>query len=136
MLGTEVGPDEPLMAAGLDSLASVELRNALQRATGLRLPATLVFDHPTVAALTAHITSQHSVANSTAPHPVDHPPLLPAAAEVTQAVENSEIAVLALDMRSPHDVLSQLAPADVSAVVPVSRWDVTEAHNKGSLPIR
>ncbi len=50
-------PDIPLNEAGLDSLMALELRKALAQGLDLELPATLLFNFPTIDALTAHLAT-------------------------------------------------------------------------------
>jgi hypothetical protein len=53
-----IDPVREFRVIGFDSLTSGELRNRLTTATGLPLPATLIFDYPTPAVLIEHVTTE------------------------------------------------------------------------------
>ncbi|WP_308405413.1 type I polyketide synthase, partial [Streptomyces rugosispiralis] len=78
---------------GFDSLTSVELRNRLNAATGLRLPSTLLYDHPSPRALTRHLHTE-----------LLGSPSAPAAPPTTGKASDDGIAIVAMSCRFPGGV--------------------------------
>ena len=58
VLKTRVDVDRPLKEHGLDSMGAVEIRNRLVRASGVAMPANILFDYPTVTELGQFLVSE------------------------------------------------------------------------------
>lgn len=56
IIGESIEVNAPLLESGLDSLRAVELRNSLASSFNLQLPSTVVFDYPTIEALSKYIS--------------------------------------------------------------------------------
>ncbi|MFH8978999.1 type I polyketide synthase [Streptomyces sp. NPDC017890] len=82
---------------GFDSLTAVEVRNRLTTATGLKLPATLVFDYPSPTVLADHLRREVTGQDGTAADAVPPAPV--------NAVDEP-IAIVGMACRYPGDVRS------------------------------
>ncbi|NUQ99010.1 MAG: SDR family NAD(P)-dependent oxidoreductase [Streptomyces sp.] len=111
--------------AGFDSLTAVELRNRLTAVTGTKLPATLVFDHPTPEALVDHL--EQELPKGGPKVPAD----LPAVLEALDRIRDGLAATVTDDSDRVHvverlqELLDTLTPplADIRAVPDPDRHD-------------
>ncbi|NTX52451.1 type I polyketide synthase [Myxococcus sp. CA039A] len=93
-------PEQGLFEAGMDSLMATELRNALQRTLGRSLPVSLIFDHPSVQALSNHLARELVPA--------------PEAQEVSAAPRDAELESFLMEV-------NQMSEADVTAALAAGR---------------
>ncbi|KPC59911.1 type I polyketide synthase, partial [Streptomyces chattanoogensis] len=93
----DIDPRRPLRELGFDSLTAVELRNRLNAATGLRTAATVIFDHPTVDALAAHLLD--GLMGSEAAAAADAP-------RTATAADDDPIVIVGMSCRYPGGVAS------------------------------
>ncbi|MEV0059751.1 SDR family NAD(P)-dependent oxidoreductase [Nocardia sp. NPDC050718] len=109
--GESVDAGKPFRELGFDSLGAVEFRNRLGKATGLTLPSTLVFDHPTPAAVATLV--QTRVAPTAAGTPSARP--------VRRVRADEPIAIVGMACRYPGgvgsaDELWELVSAGTDAI--------------------
>ncbi|HEX6527901.1 MAG TPA: SDR family NAD(P)-dependent oxidoreductase, partial [Streptosporangiaceae bacterium] len=109
---------------GFDSLTAVELRNRLSTATGLRLPATLLFDYPSPMAVAVFLRQLVSGA--------DQAGVSPGAVAASRPATAEPVAIVAMScrfpggVRSPEELWELLAGGrDVISGLPADRgWDL------------
>jgi myxalamid-type polyketide synthase MxaB len=114
--------DRPLVDTGVDSLKAVQLTQTLARWTGLSLPSTTIWDHPTITQLAREIMKRSTEMTAS-----DH--------VVESTVAQEPIAIVGMACRFPGsdtpEALWRLLEQGGSAVteVPPDRWNVDETYD-------
>ncbi|OIJ85474.1 hypothetical protein BIV25_44045 [Streptomyces sp. MUSC 14] len=111
---------------GFDSLTAVALRDRLHRATGLKLPTTVVFDHPSISALADYVDELAFGDRRDDAHPA------PAVVRAAGAPTDDDIAIVSMSCRFPGGVrtpedLWRLVADGVDAITPLPTdrgWDL------------
>ncbi|GAA1952195.1 type I polyketide synthase [Amycolatopsis minnesotensis] len=122
----QVESKRPFKDLGFTSLSAVEFRNALNAATGLRLPATLVFDYPTPVVLAGHLREELLGEGKASAMP-----------KVTVTDSGEPIAIVGMGCRYPGgadspEELWELVSQGVDAIssLPTDRgWDLEGLYN-------
>ncbi|MFG2979591.1 beta-ketoacyl synthase N-terminal-like domain-containing protein, partial [Streptomyces sp. NPDC048331] len=118
-----IAPHAPFKELGFDSLTAVDLRNRLNAATGLSLPSTLVFDHPSPERLAERLAQDLLHLRQAAPTALAVP-----------AADDEPIAIIGMSCRFPGSVndpddLWRLVSSGADGMSPFPEdrgWDVDE----------
>ena len=109
-----------MVQAGLDSLGALELRNALHQETGISLPATFAFDHPTIASMASFLAANDRASSA---------PFQPQPMESERTEHRAHSSVQAQDLRPLlQTMIKDILGADVDANQPLM-----EVHERAGL---
>ncbi|MFI1675464.1 type I polyketide synthase, partial [Streptomyces sp. NPDC020598] len=130
--GSDIAATRAFRELGFDSLTAVELRNRLNEATGLTLPAAIAFDHPNIRDLARQLRGQ--LVDDSAEQPSTTLPAVPAA---RPAGEDEPIAIVSMGCRFPGGAHSPddfwrlvLDETDAISSLPADRgWDVENLYD-------
>nr|WP_055526217.1 type I polyketide synthase [Streptomyces graminilatus] len=129
-----VSHGKPFKELGVDSLAAISLRNRLTEETGLRLSATLVYDHPTPGALIRHLTTALGLDGDETDNDDDAP------ARTAAVGDDDPIVIVGMGCRYPGGVdspqaLWQLVATGAEGLGPFPTdrgWDLEALHDPDS----
>ena len=126
---SQVGLDAPLMEAGLDSLASIELQKQLSQHLGdITLPTTMLFDYPTVSRLATHL--QDVLSETTA---AQHKQLTRDIPCTTAVCINGMSCLVPAELNASNSLWLFLSGGtDPICDVPTGRWDTHASFLQGA----
>jgi Phosphopantetheine attachment site/Beta-ketoacyl synthase, N-terminal domain len=131
------------MEAGLDSLGAVEVRNSFSSHFGIDLPATLIFDHPSISALASNVASflRQDNAPGAALIPLQAPNV-----QVSAAANCGRTVIHGMSCQYPTNKSGQSGhgvqsfwkalqySADLPQIVPLERWDADLIYSPDPIP--
>jgi acyl transferase domain-containing protein/acyl-CoA synthetase (AMP-forming)/AMP-acid ligase II/acyl carrier protein len=121
----EIDPGAPFSAYGLDSVQAVNLAGDLEQWLGLAVPATAVWEHPSIRGLAAHLAGDVALEVKS-----------PQSQAQAAAVAAEPIAIIGMACRFPGDASSLDAywellrsGGDAISAVPRDRWDLDALYD-------
>lgn len=138
---------QPFTEAGLDSIAAVELRNMIAQQFNIeqsQLSATLIYDYPSVIALTDYLTTDVLVdalsqSNDRSLQSISHHPDMNTYASGCSSIDSTAIVVTGVgcafpqQANSPHQFFNSITTrrmeSDLTQSIPVSKWDIDKYYS-------